>query len=288
VAVYLPAADPASPRPPPVIRQPISSSSPSSTLVAFSFGGFHAESDGLMDDYLFALTGKRYPTVCLLGTASGDSETETVKFMRAFMGRAELTYAPAYRHLLPGDDPVARLLGADLIYIPGGNTPGAVATWRALGWDEVLRQAWDQGTVVAGMCAGAMALFEHYTCKWHRTPRMGEGIGLIPGSLGCHFNETGNPSHALLRDAIAGRTIPGGYGLQDGFALRFAGTELVECVRSRPGAEGSTLTADGTGGVIETELSADLLADRVELALDQGRHEALLRPLPGTALRLAA
>lgn len=237
-----------------------------STLVAFSFGGFHGESDGLMDDYLFGLTGKARPAVCLLGTAAGDSEVETVKFVRAFMGRAELTYAPAYRHLRPGDDPVARLLEADLIYIPGGNTPAAVATWQALGWDEVLRRAWAQGTVIAAMCAGAMALFEHYTCKWHRLPRMGQGIGLIPGSLGCHFDEVDNPSHRLLRDAIADGVLPAGYGLQDGFALRFAGTELVECVRSRPGARGLRLLPDGAGGLVEVELAADLLADRVELA----------------------
>ncbi|HEU4976821.1 MAG TPA: Type 1 glutamine amidotransferase-like domain-containing protein [Baekduia sp.] len=271
-----------------ITASPAASHARQPTLVAFSFGGFQVDPDGLMDDYLFALTGKERPTVCLLGTASGDSEVETVKFVRAFMGRAELTYAPAYRYLRPGDDPVARLLEADLIYVPGGNTPGAVATWEALGWDDVLRRAWLQGTVVAAMCAGAMGLFEHYACKWHRRPRLGQGIGLLPGTLGCHFNEASNPSHPLLRDAIADGVIPGGFGLDDGFALRFAGTELVECVRSRPGARGRTLRADGAGGLVETELAADLLADRVELAVDRGRKAALLTPLPASVPGVAA
>jgi dipeptidase E len=252
------------------------STAPARTVVAFSFGGFHGDPDGLMDDYLFALTGRQRPTVCLLGTAAGDSETETVKFMRAFMGHAELTYAPAYRFLRPGDDPEARLLEADLIYIPGGNTPGTVATWKAMGWDSVLREAWQNGTVIAGMCAGAMALFEHYTCKWHRKPQLGEGIGLLPGSLGCHFNELANPSHALLRQAIADATVPAGYALEDGFALRFDGTELAECVRSRPDARGFAVCADDAGGVREQELRGDLLADRVELAVMRERHAALL------------
>ena len=259
-----------------MIEPPLSRTS---TLVAFSFGGFHGESDGLMDDYLLALTGKDHPTVCLLGTATGDSETETMKFVRAFMGHAELTYAPAYRYLRPGDDPITRLLEADLIYIPGGNAPGTVATWQALGWDAVLRAAWQHGTVIAAMSAGAMAVFDHYACKWHRKPRLAQGIGLIGGSLGCHFNETDNPSHALLRAAIADQTVPAGYALHDGFALRFAGDELVECVRSRPGARGFTLAADTTGGVIATELDGDLLADRVELATGHGRQAALLTPL---------
>jgi peptidase E len=260
---------------------------PAPTLVAFSFGGFHAEADGLMDDYLFALTGKARPTVCLLGTASGDSETETMKFMRAFMGHAELTYAPAYRYLRPGDDPVARLLEADLIYIPGGNAPGTVATWQALGWDDVLREAWQRGTVIAAMCAGAMALFEYYASKWHRKPRLGQGIGLLPGSIGCHANETANGSHALLRDGIAAGELPAGYALEDGFALRFAGTELVECVRSRPGARGLALRADGVGGLVETELDGDLLADRVELATDRGRRGALITPVRGAPVAAA-
>jgi peptidase E len=255
------------------------SESPPRTIVAFSFGGFHAEPDGLMDDYLFALTGKQRPTVCLLGTAAGDSETETVKFMRTFMGHADLTYAPAYRYLRAGDDPEARLLEADLIYIPGGNTPGTVATWKAMGWDGVLRQAWQNGTVIGAMCAGAMALFEHYTCKWHRKPQLGEGIGLLPGSLGCHFNESTNPSHTLLRQAIADGTVPAGYALEDGFALRFDGTELAECVRSRPHARGFALGADDADGVREHELQGDLLADRVELAVVGERHAALTTPL---------
>jgi peptidase E len=259
---------------------------PARTIVAFSFGGYNGDSGGLMDDYLFALTGKERPTVCLLGTAAGDSEGETVRFMRSFMGHAELTYAPAYRYLRPGDDPEARLLEADLIYIPGGNTPGAVATWKAMGWDDVLREAWAGGTVVAAMCAGAMALFQHYTCKWHRKPQLGEGIGLLPGSLGCHFNETANPSHELLRYGIASGRLPAGYALEDGFALRFDGTDLVECVRSRPHARGFALSSEGNGGLREDELHGDLLADRVELAVDGGRRAALLTPLAG--LRRAA
>ena len=42
----------------------------------------------------------------------------------------------------------------------GGNTKSMLALWREWGVDRILRQAWEQGTVLSGVSAGAICWFE--------------------------------------------------------------------------------------------------------------------------------
>ena len=52
------------------------------------------------------------------------------------------------------------LLQQDVIYVGGGNTKSMLALWREWGVDRILRQAWQQGTVLSGVSAGAICWFE--------------------------------------------------------------------------------------------------------------------------------
>ena len=75
---------------------------------------------------------------------------------------------------------VASLREAKLVYILGGFTGylGETLTGSAC-WDAV-RQAYEQGAVIAGSSAGAMVL-----CEYYYDPGKGrvvEGLGLVPGS----------------------------------------------------------------------------------------------------------
>ncbi|MEX0950692.1 MAG: Type 1 glutamine amidotransferase-like domain-containing protein, partial [Gammaproteobacteria bacterium] len=54
-----------------------------------------------------------------------------------------------------------RILAADLIYVGGGNTLRMMKLWRNLGVDRYLDQARRQGTVLAGLSAGAICWFRY-------------------------------------------------------------------------------------------------------------------------------
>jgi hypothetical protein len=84
------------------------------------------------------------------------------------------------------------------------------------------------------------------------------GLGLLAGSLSVHL---GGESERLpiYRAAVARGELPAGCAADDGAALLFAGTELLECVASRPGARVLRFSADGAGGVSEQELPVRLL-----------------------------
>ena len=51
---------------------------------------------------------------------------------------------------------------ADLIFVGGGNTVGMLAVWREFGFDVALREAYQAGTVLAGISAGGNCWFERY------------------------------------------------------------------------------------------------------------------------------
>jgi peptidase E len=60
-------------------------------IVGMGGGGFAMETDNtLLDDFILSLARRSPARLCLLPTASGDSSEFTVKFYRAFRGRAVL------------------------------------------------------------------------------------------------------------------------------------------------------------------------------------------------------
>jgi hypothetical protein len=77
------------------------------------------------------------------------------------------------------------------------------------------------------------------------------GLGFLPYSNAVHYNEEIGRRTAFL-DAI-GDGLPAGYGVSDGAALHFVGTELAEVVSSRPVSRARFAYA-ADGGVAEQDL----------------------------------
>ncbi len=239
-------------------------------IVLFSGGGWHYSSKGgfVMDEWLLSLTGRTLPKVCLLSTPQGDADGQFTRMFKELQGRAEVTWAPMFQELAKGEDPLHNLLAADLIYIPGGYTQGFVGALAGAGWDLVLRQAWEQGTVIAAMCAGAMGLCTNYANRWMEKPAMGAGLGFLPISLSVHANKKlYEDLGSMFRHGVRDGLIRPGYLIEDGFALRFMGTQLVECVTAEwPQARGYYLEpGDEFHELHSLELEAESLEERLGL-----------------------
>jgi len=109
-------------------------------IVAMGGGGF-SDGDTLLDDFVLGLAGRERPRVCFVATASGDSDFYTVRFYRAFRGRAEPSHLPLFA--TPPPDVRAVLRGQDVIYVGGGSTANMLAVWRVHGLEALLREAWE-------------------------------------------------------------------------------------------------------------------------------------------------
>lgn len=208
----------------------------------------------LLDDYVISLTGAERPRVCFLPTASGDADHYVVRFYRAFSSsRCEPSHISLFRRETGVGDPRAHVLEQDVIYVGGGSLVSLLGTWRAHGIDEILREAWHAGVVLCGGSAGSLCWFSHAVSAFHEGPsRCVEGLGLLPWSNAVHYGEEPGRRSAFC-DAVAGG-IPSGYGVGDGAALHFIGTELAEVISSRLGARAVHVLLNGDGTVAEREL----------------------------------
>jgi dipeptidase E len=213
----------------------------------------------LLDERLLGLTGVERPRVCFLPTASGDADHYIVRFYRAFSAsRCEPSHISLFRRETGVGDPGAHLLAQDLVYVGGGSLTSLLGMWRAHGVDLMLREAWQAGVVLCGGSAGSLCWFAEAVSSFHEgPPRCLQGVGLLPWSNAVHYREEPG-RRAAFTEAIASGMAPG-YGVEDGAALHFVGTELKEVVCSRPGARAAYVSADARGQVVERELPARFL-----------------------------
>jgi peptidase E len=231
-------------------------------IVAFGGGGF---SDGcanpLLDDYVIGLTGVAHPRVCFLPTASGDADHYVVRFYRAFAAaRCEPSHISLFRRETGVADPRSHLLAQDLIYVGGGSVISLLGTWRAHGLDSVLREAWRAGVVLCGGSAGSLCWFSAAVSSFHRgAPQTVAGLGLLPWSNAVHYGSEAERRAAYHR-AVADGIAPG-YGVGDGAALRFVGSELAEVVGAHRAAAAFFVAADERGRVAERALHVHCLED---------------------------
>jgi dipeptidase E len=224
-------------------------------IVAIGGGGFSdREVITALDRYLLELTGKQRPRICFLGTASGDSDRYAAKFYRAYASVADASDLVLFGAPEPGS--VARLVEQDIVFVGGGNTANLLAVWRLHGVDHVLRQAWEAGMVLAGISAGAICWFEACLTDSFgpQLAALHDGLGLLAGSAAPHFSGDPQRRPRVLAELRAGR-LPDGYGIDDGAALHFTGTELERVVTEVPGVAASRFELVD-GAVRETRLEA--------------------------------
>lgn len=212
-----------------------------------------------LDRFVLELTGKTVPRVCFLPTASGDPREQVTRFYERFGDWPCEPSALSLFHLgRDRIDPAAHLSAQDAIYVGGGSMRNMLAIWREHGIDELMRDAWNRGVVIAGLSAGAMCWFQGGISMSGGVPEPVRGLGLLEGSLSVHL---GGEFERLpvYRAAVADGELPPGYAADDGAALVYAGTDLLECVASRPGARIVRVGPDGAGGVVQSELPTRVL-----------------------------
>lgn len=218
-------------------------------------GGFSMEPDNpALDQYVLDLARRQYPSVCFLATASGDAESYIDKFYAAFRKLpCRPTHVPLFART---PDLKTALLEPDVIYVGGGNTKSMLAVWREWEIPELLRRAWESGTVLAGVSAGAICWFETgLTDSWGGELNPLPCLGLLPGACCPHYDGEAERRPALRRLVEEG-TIADALALDDGAAAHFVNGKLANIVSSRPHARAYRVERV-SGQVRETVLNPD-------------------------------
>ena len=207
-----------------------------------------APDETLLDYVLGVAPGKR---LLYVPTAEMEDPARTVWWYERLHGRAEMTHL----HFFPWPPSQLRdlVLAQDLVLVSGGSTANALAVWRAHGFDEILREAWQQGVVLTGWSAGMICWFEQgVTDSFGPELAPIECLEFLPGSACPHYD--GEERRRPVYTRLVAEGLAPGVAADDDVALHYVGTELREVVTSREGA-----AAYGVGPGDERMLETRLL-----------------------------
>jgi dipeptidase E len=142
------------------------------------------ESTTPVDKLILEATGKSKPRLLIIFTASEDGHCDIVMLEQAFRTHFERLGAQVDTLFSIAEKPShleikTKIAAADAVYVSGGSTFKLMRTWKRLGIDTLLRQAWEHGTIMSGMSAGSICWFAYgnsnsfYTDKPFRVTGMG-------------------------------------------------------------------------------------------------------------------
>lgn len=220
-------------------------------------GGFSMEPNNpLLDLYILKQAKKVKPEICFIPTASGDSENYISRFYNFFN---QQDCKPSHLSLFepPTRDLEDFILEKDIVYVGGGNTKNLLALWKEWGLDSILRKAWNQGVILAGLSAGSICWFEEGV-----TDSYGDGLepikclGFLKGSNCPHYDGEidRRPTYHKLIESIE---IQAGVAVDDGVAIHYKEQGISKIVSSRPNAKAYSVSFETE--VVEATLQTEFL-----------------------------
>lgn len=234
--------------------------------MAIGGGEIRTRGTAAIDREIIRLSGKRNPKVLFIPTASSDSERYW-KHVQEYFGRF-LKCKTDVLFLMDGEISQKqirnKILSADIVYVGGGNTLHMMRVWRRFGVDKLLKAAYEKGTVLSGISAGAICWFEsgHSDSMSFYNPRKWKyinvkGLGLIKGIHCPHYNSMtiGVPRRKHFRDMI--RKIGGiGIAIENNCAIEFIDSRFYKVITSKSYARAYKVYKSG-GKVISEQIGQE-------------------------------
>lgn len=205
-----------------------------------------------IDTYIRDLAGGESPTALFVPTASGDAQGYCDAFDSYYGNRlgCETRHLTISEGRSDDDRIQTQLDWADFVYVGGGSLPRLLTVWQRTGFDRLLNEAWQAGTIIAGLSAGAMCWFtsgmtdaaegEEYTPV--------ECLDWIP-DIACTAHATQERRRAFRTSLHRGQA---GLALEDGAAVELADGGYR--VRSATGQESVYHYRNGQSGITVSEL----------------------------------
>jgi len=158
-------------------------------ILAIGGGGFGRNpGEGIIEKYIVDLSENDKPSICFIPTATGDNDTYKVNFYSAF---SKLNCSPSHLDFFKRTPNLEKLcLSQDIIFVGGGNTKSMLAVWKDWGLVNILKEAYEKGTIMCGVSAGAICWFEYgITDSWEDELKIISCLGFVPGSCCPHYDE---------------------------------------------------------------------------------------------------
>jgi dipeptidase E len=235
------------------------------TIVAIGGGDIRTRGTAAIDREIIRLSNKKNPRLLFIPTASSDSERYWKHVDEYFGGflKCKTDVLFLLREQPSRERTRKKIEAADIIYVGGGNTLMMMRLWRRLGVDKLLVSAYENGTVLSGISAGAICWFDsgHSDSMSFYNPRDWKyinvkGLGLVSGIHCPHYNSKtlGIPRRKYFRDMIR-KTGGMGIAIENNCAIEFIDGQY-RVLRSKSYARAYRVHKNG-GEVIAEQIPQD-------------------------------
>jgi dipeptidase E len=199
-------------------------------VIAIGGGGFgRTHESNLIEQYILDQSIKTAPNICFIPTATGDLDQYLVNFYTVF---SKLKCNPSHISLFKRTiDLEAHIANQDIVFVGGGNTKSMLAVWKDWHLDKFLKDAYNKGTVMSGVSAGAICWFgQGLSDSWADKLRMISCLSFIPGGCAPHYDEEPERRPAT-KVMLESKTIDFMYGIEGGTALHFIDEKPYQSVQ---------------------------------------------------------
>jgi len=158
-------------------------------IIAIGGGGFGRNpGEGIIEKFILNQSSEEKPNICFIPTATGDNEAYKVNFYSTF---SKLNCSPSHLDFFKRTPNLEELCySQDIIYVGGGNTKSMLAVWKDWGLVRILQKAYNTGTIMCGVSAGAICWFEYgITDSWKDELKIINCLGFVQGSCCPHYDE---------------------------------------------------------------------------------------------------
>ena len=201
------------------------------------------------------------PKVLQINTASGDEESTALATYRMLTGmRCRVRELPLFQRT-PRDKQLRELiLSQDIVFVNGGNTKSMLAVWREYGISELLREAWENGVIMAGSSAGGICWFEQCLTD-SRADRYTtlDCLGFLPGSSCPHFDGEQGRKTSYHRKVKSGVLKPG-IAIDERVGVHFIDNRIEKVITPVAGA-GAYTVFPTENGIVQARLKTTLLSE---------------------------
>lgn len=206
------------------------------------------------------LTGKAKPMMCFLPTASGDDEGYIERWFKACEGlNIESHVLRVWINSIDQQQSWEDLiLPMDAIVVGGGNTLNMLAIWEAQGITKLLKQAYDNGTVMTGGSAGSLCWFNAGTTDSRpKKYSIVECLGFLNYSHCPHYHSEASRI-PLYHENIETGKLTNGYACDDRSGVHFVNGEYKKTV-SLDAINNSYYVSLKNGRVVQEKLQSEIL-----------------------------
>ena len=221
-------------------------------IIAIGGGGFGRNPKNLdIESYIIDNARVSRPKICFIPTATGEDKSYIVNFYKAF---SKLHCIPSHLEFFARTPDLRNLiLDQDIVFVGGGNTKSMLAVWNEWGLPNLLKQAYINGAVLAGVSAGAICWFNRgVTDSWANSLKIMDCLGFVDGNCCPHYDEEEErrPSvHKFLKNGKLEQC----YAIEGGCAIHCVDDEIQNAVSFAPNKKAFFITTHN-GVITEKEL----------------------------------